>query len=45
MSSPETCVTLFLHPEGDLNMNPHQLMGTLVTVVTKIEVPLGKNSL
>ncbi len=34
------CVcTGFIYHGGDLNLNTHRLMGTLVTVGTKIEVP------
>ncbi len=31
----------FIYHGGDLNLNTHRLMGTLVTVGTKIEVPMG----
>ncbi len=35
------CVYRFIYHGGDLNLNTHRLMGTLVTVGTKIEVPMG----
>lgn len=38
------CMHLSLYPGGDLNLNVHRLMGTCVTVGTKIEVPVGKHA-
>ncbi len=35
------CMYRFIYHGGDLNLNTHRLMGTLVTVGTKIEVPMG----
>ncbi len=33
------CVYLFLYHGGDLNLNTHRLMGTRVTVGTKLRSP------